>query len=247
MRTRRCEPVIQLGMQSTSKSSWNKKHEGVGLIVDCPHCGKPFKAKTNGGRNGPTVQKYCSQHCVAEARKVAKRLIHGISLTVNLVRCKTCNKLKPMKGTQSYCSHECKRAYKRQDATRACGMCGVMFSVIGMMGRADIYCSPKCRIEKTRQSPAAKRGRRIAKGKRRAIERGAKAEKIDPIAVFEAAGWVCWLCGQMTDKRLRGTGQPMAPELDHIVPLAKGGSHTLENVACSCRRCNLSKSDTLVV
>jgi 5-methylcytosine-specific restriction endonuclease McrA len=36
-----------------------------------------------------------------------------------------------------------------------------------------------------------------------------------------------------------------APELDHIIPLSAGGAHTLDNVACAHRSCNLEKGDTL--
>ena len=37
----------------------------------------------------------------------------------------------------------------------------------------------------------------------------------------------------------------VALELDHIIPLAAGGSHTYDNVACAHRACNLEKGDAL--
>jgi 5-methylcytosine-specific restriction endonuclease McrA len=40
---------------------------------------------------------------------------------------------------------------------------------------------------------------------------------------------------------LRGTHADRAPELDHILPLAAGGDHTFDNVACACRKCNQAK------
>ena len=44
----------------------------------------------------------------------------------------------------------------------------------------------------------------------------------------------CWYCGErFTDHRPKQT--------DHIVPLAKGGSHTRENVVIVCAQCNASK------
>lgn len=33
--------------------------------------------------------------------------------------------------------------------------------------------------------------------------------------------------------------------LDHYIPLSKGGTHTLENVRPSCKKCNLSKNNKL--
>lgn len=88
---------------------------------------------------------------------------------------------------------------------------------------------------------SVKRARRTAKAKRRAVTRGRKAESIDPIKVFERDGWRCQLCGVRTPKRLRGTYEDRAPELDHVVALADGGTHTWGNVQCACRRCNGTK------
>lgn len=83
--------------------------------------------------------------------------------------------------------------------------------------------------------------RRKVKAKRRAVERGTLAECIDPIEVFDRDGWRCHMCLKPTPKGLRGTYDAMAPELDHIITLAEGGTHTWGNVACSCRSCNLAK------
>lgn len=49
------------------------------------------------------------------------------------------------------------------------------------------------------------------------------------------------MCGRSTPRELRGTHYPAAPELDHIVSLADGGSHACWNVACACRSCNSKK------
>lgn len=91
---------------------------------------------------------------------------------------------------------------------------------------------------KARGSESRRRAKRIYKSRRRAIERGVQAERIDPVEVFGRDGWRCHLCGCRTPKRLRGTCEDQAPEIDHIVPLAAGGTHVRSNVACACRRCN---------
>jgi hypothetical protein len=48
--------------------------------------------------------------------------------------------------------------------------------------------------------------------------------------VLERDGHACSYCG--AEKQLEG---------DHIVPLARGGSNALSNLATACRPCNLSK------
>lgn len=40
-------------------------------------------------------------------------------------------------------------------------------------------------------------------------------------------GWTCHICGEEAPRELRGTMRWNAPELDHIIPLSAGGSHTV--------------------
>lgn len=77
----------------------------------------------------------------------------------------------------------------------------------------------------------------------RAKARGAAYHPFKITEVFERDRWRCAMCGVATPKRLRGTCEANAPELDHIVPLAAGGGHTKENCQCACRACNLAKLD----
>lgn len=75
----------------------------------------------------------------------------------------------------------------------------------------------------------------------RAKKAGVTHDRIDPLAVFARDGWRCQLCSRKTPKAKRGTCADNAPELDHIVPLSKGGPHSLTNVQCACRACNNAK------
>lgn len=50
--------------------------------------------------------------------------------------------------------------------------------------------------------------------------------------VFERDNYTCGYCGA------RG----VALECDHIVPVAKGGTHELENLKTACKPCNRSKA-----
>lgn len=56
----------------------------------------------------------------------------------------------------------------------------------------------------------------------------------------------CHYCGTRMDFARRSKGDPFAPTLatlDHVVPIARGGSHTWDNVVLACWRCNCSKRD----
>ena len=62
-----------------------------------------------------------------------------------------------------------------------------------------------------------------------------------PSTVFDRDGWRCRACHRSTPPELRGTFEDRAPELDHVVPLSKGGDHSMENTQCLCRACNMKK------
>ena len=69
--------------------------------------------------------------------------------------------------------------------------------------------------------------------------------------VIKRFGLTCALCGEKCDtndfKIIDGTvvcGN-LYPSLDHIIPMAKGGSHTWDNVQIAHRRCNSLKGDKL--
>ena len=58
--------------------------------------------------------------------------------------------------------------------------------------------------------------------------------------LIEVHGLQCWGC----DLPIQ---EPKQLELDHIVPLAAGGSHTIENRALLCTPCNRQKGDKLTI
>ena len=48
-----------------------------------------------------------------------------------------------------------------------------------------------------------------------------------------------------TPRELRGKFQPNSPEIDHIIPLSRGGAHSVLNCACACRKCNGDKGNSM--
>lgn len=101
------------------------------------------------------------------------------------------------------------------------------------------YCSEKCK-RKSKRRKSSYRGRCRNYG-----------VYYDPTVTREKVisrdNGVCQICGKVCDENdLRwGTLGPDFPTLDHVVPLAKGGTHTWGNVQCACASCNSDKRDLL--
>jgi 5-methylcytosine-specific restriction endonuclease McrA len=143
---------------------------------------------------------------------------------------------KEKRGREAFQKRYSKGIEKGYQLTGKCPECGG-----NMPGdRRRLYCSSACtravnkRVNRARDYAANALGR--LKGERAP----------DPFKVFERDGWRCHLCLKPTRKDKRGTNHDRAPELDHIIPLAKGGAHTYANTACSCRKCNRWKRDTVI-
>jgi 5-methylcytosine-specific restriction endonuclease McrA len=64
-------------------------------------------------------------------------------------------------------------------------------------------------------------------------------DDVDPRVVFERDKGVCGICLTPVDPASKW-------EIDHIVPISKGGPHAYANVQLSHRRCNRSKSARLL-
>ena len=59
-------------------------------------------------------------------------------------------------------------------------------------------------------------------------------ERIDRKAIIARDRSICHICGKHII--------PTEMSLDHLVPLARGGSHAAQNLACAHRRCNSQRS-----
>jgi hypothetical protein len=64
----------------------------------------------------------------------------------------------------------------------------------------------------------------------------------------ERDGDHCYLCTRlMSFKPYRiGNYNPRRASIDHVIPRARGGEHTLDNVKLACLRCNIRKNDNLL-
>lgn len=213
-------------------------------LIACLSCGAQFQHAQVGKGRKP---RYCSPECRAtrdKAQKLACRQRRKAGVRVNAAPrrtpvmvsfvCENCgasaSREKAHEGNR-FCSAKChddhhwERRKAEPVAERQCKACGIAFQP---KGTAHVYCTTECKY-------------RVWYPNKRAMRRANTVGNVDPFKVFDRDGWKCQLCGKPAPKRLRGSHDPLAPELDHIVPLSKGGAHTYENTQCAHRSCNMSK------
>lgn len=115
---------------------------------------------------------------------------------------------------------------------KACVVCGKAYRV---QGRA-LTCPGVCRDTLDRDI------RRDAEHRRRARERAAFVAPVRRSEIYKRDGYMCRLCG---DPMMMGQAvpHPKAPTIDHVIPLAKGGTHEPANVQAAHFLCNSIKGD----
>lgn len=219
----------------------------AGQWTDCEHCGSRFYARAWQGADGKSLQRYCTKRCADSSIRYSSEQ-KRIASTVRSER-----------EALARIARRVRRGYRaaflrRRDAVmqwkcRSCDDCGRAFGTAVRPGRLPTRCSDCCEARKTHARREyrrrARRDGRLAGGSSRARARhyGVPYEPVKPIIVFMRDGWRCQICGKPTPRERRGSRYPNAPQLDHRVPISKGGPHTYENIQCACLRCNEAKSN----
>lgn len=80
--------------------------------------------------------------------------------------------------------------------------------------------------------------------RRRARKAAVAHEHVTRSAVLDRDGWRCGICHDAIDPEL-AYPHPESASLDHIVPLASGGTHTYRNTQAAHLVCNLRKGTTM--
>lgn len=126
---------------------------------------------------------------------------------------------------------EMQRIAERQ-TTRTCPVCGAKVT-------NKVYCGPTCR---NRAKNSRKEIARRSRLKDACVDRDITLE-----ALFKRDAGVCHICGErcnfedytvLDDTFIAGN---FYPSIDHVVPLAKGGHHSWDNVKLAHRVCNSRK------
>lgn len=106
----------------------------------------------------------------------------------------------------------------------------------GAAVRAGVQACEACK-RATKQEARRRRKRR-----HRARLRSVRTEDYRSADIFERDGWRCHLCKRLVS-RSKVVPHPLAPVVDHLVPIAKGGDDVQANIACAHFLCNSLKGD----
>jgi predicted nucleic acid-binding Zn ribbon protein len=206
----------------------------------CIGCGKAFIPKET------NRTKFCSRECAFKTKAFdpkkaqIKRLIARLR---RLKACRYCGK----KTIRFKSCYGCRGEKARRDAKehnkrkvgekpeRKCPECGKFFQP-DYGDKRTVYCSKKCneKYEKHLQ-------RRVTRMKRKRIP--VKLDRFADLEIYERDDWICKICLKPTNRKV-AKNHPHSPTIDHILPFAKGGGHTRENVQCAHRICNSLKGDS---
>jgi HNH endonuclease len=218
--------------------------------VECERCHKAYVPKA------ANRLRFCSRQCSYQAAhaKSVDRVAAAQSpfSKVYFSTCDACNRPFGSRRPRKCCSYECnsrlslasyheRKAVQHHEQT-VCKGCNVTFTALWWHGfkhsarkRKVRFCAPECGIKFARRAMGSNH-------RRRARRAGVTYEPVNRFKVFERDGWRCQLCYVETPRSLfrkpRGDNTLNAPELDHVVPLARGGAHVMANCQCLCRACN---------
>lgn len=226
-------PCARKAGKAQERAKWMEAH--------CKRCDAAFE------RNDPE-RVYCSTACHREAKrdkftKPPATRLRWSSCTCGALRVKpwrkngapkamgrwTCPACSP--GVREEARRKVKlREKRRADANRVwvvglCARCGDAF----VSRYAGIYCSRPCE-------------RRANNSRRDKVLRGAYVANVNRRLIFERDNWKCGLCRKAV-RRTSVVPHPLAPTIDHIIPISRGGTHEPANVQCAHFRCNALKRD----
>lgn len=198
------------------RAVWQKANSGrYKERVQCPVCLATREVRRGG------AGKYCSISCRSAAvRSGAEpatiRKLNGSPKRSTLARRKL---RKAARGTTGK---------GNRWVQGPCRRCGVQFVALGNGPGLASFCSDQCRSADRR---ARYRARRV----------GAFVSMVYRSKIYDRDDWRCQLCGKPV-RRGKSVPHPLAPTIDHIVPLADGGNHEPSNVQCAHFICNSRKS-----
>ena len=207
------------------------------ITVKCRECGRTFERQAHVFRdvvNGTWKENnwcpFCfSDHLVRERRRREAEQEHEAQKKAQL-------KAERLSRTVN-------DVITKRLAIHVCKNCGNEFSQMVTGYNSTKYCSEKCQNRYFNRRRCEKRYKTLMA---REHNNDISLEKL-----FKRDHGVCYLCGEQcdwNDGEDRGgvfVAGPRYPSIDHVIPVAKGGTHTWNNIKLACRECNWLKRDAI--
>ncbi|MFE5790615.1 HNH endonuclease [Rhodococcus erythropolis] len=194
----------------------------------CTHCGHTFRTRK-------ADAKYCGYRCVNLARydRTGRVSQPGPASKVYPRTCELCRQ--PF--IARHCDvDQCPTCSASVKAWRVfiteCATCSTLFTC----RYTRRTCSPQCA---TAHKAAV---RREAEHRRRARKRNAYVANVTRRTVYERDRWKCHLCGKAINRKATAP-HPKSPTIDHVIPLASGGTHEPLNCRAAHFLCNSLKGN----
>lgn len=113
-----------------------------------------------------------------------------------------------------------------------CAWCGDNF----LTKNVDVTCSEDCFVSYRRMK------KREGKLSYRARKKMAYVSPVVPKLIYDRDGYKCHICGKSIDMNATAPS-PLSPTIDHVIPLAAGGTHEPGNCKAAHFVCNSMKRD----
>jgi hypothetical protein len=195
--------------------------KNIPVFGECSWCLREFVLR------GPR-RRWCSPRC----KKVGRWHVdtHGHADRRDLVFCRTCGTLVDGRRHGAEFCHEHRPCNKppQRPAGLPCKFCGGPTEKSGRVQCDACIKGRKNELWHSKKYAYAKRT--TAKG------------DYTPDGIYKRDGWRCQLCDGKVDRRLKFP-HPRSPSIDHVIPIACGGTDEAANVQLAHFRCNVSKGN----
>lgn len=202
-----------------------------GWMRVCGVCGKEFCAKYYS-------QLTCSDECSKERERERQREKDRKKCKYTLTEYKKIVKIQARHNAEIKAAE--KEKYIEEHTTqRECQYCGALFYCLDTSSQKT--CSKEC----SRKYGNLRRDKRIPK--EQIVDTDISIRKL-----FKRDKGKCWICGGECDFNsvsisAKGNKYPGEnyPEVEHVIPISRGGLHSWDNVRLAHHRCNAIKSDQI--
>lgn len=241
IKCKHCGNVVE--MSSDTIRGWRNNHyDNTGKSLKCDVC--------------ESIQQECVDYQAFMTDSVTQYEIdsfsdvqYGDCVKKELHICEWCGTV--FYGSGKYCSDDCFKwdsQQKREESFVSkkvvCKCCGKEFMT--EYKKSKVFCSEECAKKQARKQKRMMKRLRKHRINSRDIDTDVTLGKL-----IQRDKGICQICGKPVDENdyhYNEDGYFVCgnnyPSLDHIRPLAKGGSHTWDNVQLAHFLCNALKSDT---